>query len=67
MEIFYIEACRWMTEGATRGRGGEIITKIVREANQKKRKRERGLQLYTTVTRLAVADRKRGAQDDRNR
>lgn len=30
MEIFYIEADRWMTVGATRGQGGEIITKIRR-------------------------------------
>lgn len=42
MEIFYIEAGRWMTEGATRGRGGEIITKIAREANHKKRGKGNG-------------------------
>lgn len=39
MEIFYIEADRWMTGGAMRGQGGEIITKIEREVNDR---RERG-------------------------
>lgn len=34
-EIFYIEADRWMTGGATRGQGREIITKIEREVNDR--------------------------------
>lgn len=38
MEIFYIEADRWMTEGATRGQGGEIITKIEKEVNDRREK-----------------------------
>ena len=39
MEIFYIEPDRWMTGGATRGQGREIITKIEKEVNDR---RERG-------------------------
>lgn len=38
MEIFYIEADRWMTGGATRGQSGEIITKIEREVNDRREK-----------------------------
>lgn len=59
MEIFYIQADRWMTGGATRGQGEEIITKIERKVNDR-RERGIGLQLHTTVNRLAVAERERG-------
>lgn len=39
MEIFYIEADRWMTGDETRGQGGEIITKIEREVNDRRESR----------------------------
>jgi len=42
MEVFYIEADRWMTGGASRGQGGEIITKIERQVNDR-RGREKGM------------------------
>lgn len=58
MEIFYIQADRWMTGGATRGQGEEIITKIERKVNDR-RERGIGLQLHTTVNRSAVAERER--------
>lgn len=69
MEIFYIEADRWMTGGPTRGQGRKIITKIEREVNDR-RKEQKGLPFYTTVDRLAVADRERqdtGARDEKSR
>ena len=39
MEIFYIEADRWMTGVVTRGQGGEIITKIEREVNDRRERK----------------------------
>lgn len=33
MEIFYIEADRWMTGGAMEGQGEEIITTIGQKVN----------------------------------
>lgn len=36
MEIFYIEPDRWMTGGATSEQGGEIITKIEKEVNDRR-------------------------------
>lgn len=57
MEIFYIEADRWMTGGATRGTGQRDNYED-REQTSGEKGRE-GLQLYTTVDRLAVADVKR--------
>lgn len=50
--------------GATRGQGGEIITKIEKEVNDR-REGAKGLQLYTTVNRLGVADSSAG--DEMNR
>lgn len=44
-EIFYIEADRRMTGGATRGRGGEIIIKIEGKVNDR---RERGEGITTS-------------------
>lgn len=38
MEIFYIEADRWLTGGATRGQDGEIITKIEKDVNDRNEK-----------------------------
>lgn len=71
MEIFYIEADRWMTGGATRGQGGEIITKIEREVNDR---RERGKGDYIFTPRwidwqwqTQREGGRRGAGDERNR
>lgn len=58
-----------MTGGPTRGQGRKIITKIEREVNDR-RKEQKGLPFYTTVDRLAAADRERqdtGARDERSR
>lgn len=41
MEIFYIEADRGMTGGATRGQGEEIIIKIERKVNDRRERWKR--------------------------
>lgn len=70
MEIFYIEADRWMTGGATRGQGREIITKIEREVNDR---RERGKGITTLHQGGEIGSGRqregghRGAGDERNR
>lgn len=71
MEIFYIEADRGMTGGATRGQGEEIIIKIERKVNDR---RERWKRITTLQHSGQIGSCRRrprgggrGAGDERNR
>lgn len=71
MEIFYIEEDRWMTGGATRGQGGEIITKI-EESERQERKREKDYNFtpwwwIDWQLQKETEGGRRGAGDERNR
>lgn len=56
MEIFYIEADRWMTGGVMRGQGGEIITKIESKVNDR---RERGKRITTLHRSAQIGSRRK--------